>query len=423
MEINYRRTTVSCFVGIFVQAIITNLTALLFVPMMDLYGFSYQHLGILVGINFTAQVTADILCSGLVDKLGFRKMVLPTNILSFLGLILFALAPVLFPGHVFVGIVIATIIFAFSGGLLEILLSPIIAAIPGDDKGPAMSLMHSFYAWGQVATIILTTVFLFVSGSGNWQMIALMWAVVPLVNFFMFLKSPFPSAVPEEHRQGFRKLTLQPFFLLALAAIFLGGGAEVAMNQWASTFMEKGLALPKLTGDLLGMCGYAVMIGVGRMLYGIKGAQMNLHRVLIGGALLSVLCYMIAAVSPLRWLSIAACILCGLGTSLLWPGTLVVSSERYPLAGAWMFAILAMSGDVGAAVAPWLTGVVVDWTNGTAAAAAVSRLLHVSVEQGAMRIGIMVVVVFPLLALVVHCILYRLKGKELSGGLEPGSLK
>ncbi len=402
---NYRITNICCFVAIFVQAIITNVTAIIFIPLMELYNLTYAHLGILVAINFTAQVSADIFCSGVIDKLGFRKVILPTNAIAFVGLLLFALTPTLFPNNVFAGIVIATIIFAFASGLLEILISPIVAAIPGNDKGPAMSLMHSFYAWGQVATIIVTTLFLFVFGRNIWYVIVALWAIIPLVNFFMFLKAPMPPTVPEEHRQGYKAILFKPYYLLMLAAILLGGGSEVTINQWSSTFMEKALALPKVAGDLLGMCGFAVMLGVGRMLYGIFGNKINMHVVLIGGSAAAVICYIVVALSPIAGLSVAACAICGIAVSLLWPGTLVLASDAFPLAGAWMFAILAAAGDVGAAVSPFATGMIVDAANGGALSgltAWLSQLLGVSGEQAAIRIGILCATVLPALCFVVH---------------------
>jgi fucose permease len=402
MTRNYRRTTFSCFVGIFVQAIITNLTAILFIPMMDLYGFSYVHLGILVGINFTSQVSADLFLSAIVDKVGYRRLVLPACVLAFVGLLFFGLSPALFPGHVYAGIVVATVVFAFASGLLEVLLSPIVAAIPGSDKGPAMSLMHSFYAWGQVATIILTSLSIFLFGGAAWPYIAMMWAAVPLAAFLLFVGAPFPEIIADEHRLNLKDLIFKPFYLLALLAIFAGGASEIVMNQWSSTFMERGLSLPKLTGDLLGMCGFAAMLGLGRLLHGAFGARFDIHRLLVRGSLLAAACYVVVALSPWSALSVAACVLCGFAVSLLWPGTLVVSSDRFPLAGAWMFAILAVAGDVGAAVGPWLTGQVIDANMASPVVRLLSDTLGVSMEQGAIRFGLLIAVVFPLVASVVH---------------------
>lgn len=400
---SYRLTTISCFVGIFVQAIVSNLTAILFIPMMDLYGFSYIHLGILVGINFVSQVAADILFSNIIDKKGFRFFVLPTCLIAAGGLLLYTATPLLLPGHEFIGIAVSTVIFAFSSGLLEVLLSPIVDAIPGNDKGPAMSLMHSFYAWGQLATIIITTLFIFFFKGENWQIIVLIWMVVPLACFFLFLKAPFPPHKSEESRQTMKQLLFRPYYLLALAAIFCGAGTEVVMNQWASTFMDKALELPKIAGDLLGMGGFAVMLGIGRVIYGVRGSRMNLHKVLIGGSILSMICYLTVVFCPFP-LNVAACALCGLGASLLWPGTLVITSAHFPMAGAWLFAILAAAGDIGAAFGSWLTGFVTDSVMGSAGI----TWLGGSMEQASMRMGVLAAAFFPLLALLCHIVLQKL---------------
>ena len=410
----YRRTTIACFTGIFVQAIVTNLTAILFVPLMGLYNLQYGQLGILVGVNFTAQVSADILFSGAIDRFGYRRIILPASLVAGLGLALFALTPRLFPGREFTGMLLATILFSFAAGLHEILLSPIIAAIPGNDKGPAMSLMHSFYAWGQVATIIVTTVFLFIAPYRYWPLIVFFWALVPLLDFVLFAVSPFPDVVAIEHRLNMKDLLFKPFYLLALLAIFAGAGAEIVMNQWASTFAEVALSLPKLTGDLLGMCLFAAMIGVGRLLHGRFGSGLNMNRLLIGGSLLAAVLYLAVALSPYNSLSLTACAFCGFAVSLLWPGTLVICSDRYPLAGAWMFAILAAAGDIGAAFAPWLTGRVIEGALQSASAAAFAALYRITQEQAAIRLGILAAVIFPLVAVAAHLALRKMsaQGKE-----------
>lgn len=401
---SYQLTTLSCFVGIFCQAISSNITAILFIPLMTLYGLSYVHLGLLVGINFTTQVLVDLIASRLVDRYGFRVFVLPADLLAVVGLVLFALSPVLF-GNVLVGLIMATIIFSASCGLQEVMLSPIVNAIPHAAKGPAMALMHSFYAWGQVATIVLTTLALYFFGIRSWQVIVFLWAIVPLVNFFMFLAAPFPGVVHESQRLTMRDLLLRPYYLVALLAILSGASAEVVMNQWASTFSEKALALPKLTGDLLGMCGFSVMLGLGRVLFGRFGNRMNMNNVLIASAAAAVVCYAVVAASPVYGISLAACVVCGLATSLLWPGTLVITAEKYPLAGAWIFAILAAAGDVGAAAGPFITGLVTDFTRGLPRALGWATSLNLSLDQFALRLAILLAAFFPLLTFACHSFL------------------
>lgn len=411
----FRLTTVSCFVGIFVQAIMTNITAILFIPLMSLYNFSFIHLGILIGVNFTVQVAVDIIFSGLIDKIGFKKLVLPANIFSFIGLVVFALTPLIFK-NIFLGILISTIIFSSASGLLEILLSPIINAIPNNDKGPAMSLMHSFYAWGQVLTIIITTLFIYIFGKNYWQIIVIFWSFVPLVNFFMFLKAHFPDSIPEEKRQTIKDLLLDPFCLLAFGAIFCGAATELIMNQWSSTFMEKALLLPKVQGDLIGMCGFAIMMGIGRTIYGIIGGKININNILIKSSILSAICYIVVSISPFNSISLLACILCGLFASLLWPGTLITTANKFPLAGAWIFALLAAAGDVGAAIGPFFTGFIVDNLGENYLIINISKILNITLEQGALRAGILFGAIFPILATVFHIYL-RKNIKNLERGI------
>lgn len=408
---HYRLATLSCFVGIFTQAIITNLTAILFIPLMGLYGFSYLYLGILVGINFSTQVAADIIFSGLIDRIGFRKITIWTCLAAFGGLVLFGLTPTLFPGNEFTGFVISTIIFAFSCGLLEVVLSPVIDAIPNADKGPAMSLMHSFYAWGQVATIIITTLFLFFAGSANWQFIAFFWSLVPLTAFFMFIKAAMPPNSDSRTRSKVKDMFSHPFFILALAAILFGGATEVCMNQWASTFMDGALGIPKVVGDLLGMCGFAVMLGVGRVLHGAFGARININKILVASSGMAVLCYIIVALSPFNTVNIIACAVSGLFCAILWPGVLVVSSEKFPLAGAWMFAILAAAGDIGAAASPYLTGLVTDISVNWHITGWIMNIYSTSISGAALRLGILVSLIFPLATFISHILIAKLKNR------------
>lgn len=403
---SYQLTTVSCFVGIFVQAVSANITAILFIPLMTLYGLSYIHLGLLVGINFTTQVTVDIIASRLIDRYGFRRFVLPADLMAIAGLVLFALSPFIFENVLF-GLILSTIIFSASCGLLEVMLSPIVNAIPHDEKGPAMALMHSFYAWGQVATVVVTTLFLFFFGIQSWQIIVLVWAIIPLVNFFMFLAAPFPSVVPEEHRQTMRDLLFRPFYLIALLAIFGGAATELVMGQWSSTFTEKVLELPKVTGDLLGMSGFAAFLGIGRVIYGRSGSRMNMNNVLIASAAAAIICYLVVALSPILGVSLAACAVCGLAASLMWPGTLVITAEKYPLAGGWMFAILAAAGDVGAAVGPFITGIITDITRGLPSIESWSAVVGLNPDQFALRAAILLATIFPVLTLYCHWVLRK----------------
>jgi MFS family permease len=364
---------------------------------------------VLVGINFTTQVLVDIIASRLVDRFGFRVFVLPSDLMAVTGLVLFALSPVLFAGNVLAGLILSTIIFSASCGLQEVMLSPIVNSIPHDEKGPAMALMHSFYAWGQVATIVITTLFLFFFGIRSWQIIVILWAIVPLINFFMFLAAPFPSVIHEEQRLTMRDLLFRPYYLVALLAILGGAATELVMNQWSSTFTEKVLELPKVTGDLLGMCGFAVMLGLGRVIYGRYGSKMNMNNVLVASAGIAAACYVIVALSPVHAISLVACGVCGLAASLLWPGTLVITAEKYPLAGAWIFAILAAAGDIGAAAGPFAAGLLTDFTRGLPAALVWAASLSLNAEQFAIRAAILMASIFPLMTMGFH---WFLRGRQ-----------
>ena len=406
---NYKRTIASCMVAIFTQAIVVNLVALLFTPFMALYELTYAHLGILVCINFATQVSADIIFSGLIDRIGFKKLIFPTCALTFVGFVLLGCVPWVFPQHIFAGLVISTVLFAFAGGMMEVLISPMVDAIPTDDKNAAMSLTHSFYAWGQIATIIITTLFVFLFGGKNWQIIVFIWALMPLANFFMYLMSPIPDVLPAEKRDPAKSVLKNVFYILALAAIFFGAGSEITLNQWTSTFMEKGLGLSKVMGDLIGMTGYAFMLGFGRTLHAKIGNRIDISKLLIAGSGLSLVCYLIVALSASPIINIAACILCGFGTSLLWPGTIELSSERFPMAGAWMFAVLAVAGDIGGSLSSWITGEIVDFTMTTNFAVKLANFLGSTVEQASIRTGILCAAVFPLCACVIHYILRHMR--------------
>lgn len=399
-SVSYKPTIIACYIGNFTQAIVTNITPILFIPLREQFGISYAQFGLLILINFLTQVMVDIAFSRAVDKYGFRPFAVGAHIICVIGFLLFALTPVLFPKNEFIGFMIATVIFAGSGGLLELLLSPIIDSIPSKEKEKAMALLHSFYAWGQVTVVVFTTIAIFLGL--HWSLIISLWIIVPFINLFLFRKVPLTQKLHESQIMKIRKLIRTPVFLIAFFAIVFGGASEVIMAQWTSSYMQKGLALPKLVGDILGMCGFAVFLGIGRLLYGLYGEKFDLSKVLIYGSLIAILCYIVVAVSPYTWLSVAACIITGLCVSLLWPGTLIVASSKLPLAGASMFALLAAGGDIGASIGPWLTGIVTDIT------IKLSPVIHgITAEQVGLRAGILLAAVFPLLSLLFHLILKK----------------
>lgn len=413
MKRDYTLTRYSCYLGLVIQALVCNLTAVLFVPLMDLYGFSYVHLGSLVAINFVAQVAIDVIFSGLIDRVGYRKLVLPAVGCAIVGLTLFALSPVVLPGYEFWGMAVSTVVFAASSGLLEVMISPITNALPSESKGASMSLVHSFYAWGQVATVIVTTLLLFLLGKERWQWIALLWTLVPIAGFVMFALSPLPETDPHSvKRTENKKAMFHPFFLVALLAIFTGAATELTMTQWSSSFAEKILEMPKMLGDLLGMCGFGLLMALGRTFYGFKGQKLNLTKTLVITSFLACVCYLIVAFSGNTALVLLACGVTGLASSLLWPGTLVVSAERFPMAGAWMFALLAAAGDTGAAFGPWLTGVLADGLEATGLVGWLAGIYGIAPEQATLRLGLGIAAIFPLCAGLCHVVLHRMKKKQ-----------
>lgn len=409
-KLNYKLTKHSCMLGIIVQAIISNISAILFLPMMKMYNLNYSYLGILVLINFTVQVIADFAFSKIIDKVGYRAFILPTTVGSFVGLSLYGLAPFLFPNNVFVGVVFATIIMSFCSGLLEVLLSPIVAGIPSDNKSGDMSMMHSFFAWGQAGMVLVATLLLYVLGTERWYYILFIFALLPIINFIMFAKSPMPQIVVEEHSKQKLKL-FNPLFIMLIVAIFLGGGTEVNINQWASTFMENGLGISKQMGDIFGMCGFAIMLGIGRTIYGKYGDRINAHYVLIGGAGFTVLLYLVLALSTNVVFNVIACMLCGFTVSLLWPLTIAIASNKFYYMGTIIFALLAAAGDMGCAILPFATGIIVDSATSSGIAESFGKMLGVTAEQGALRLGILAGTIFPLLLVIVHIIVAKISKK------------
>jgi len=406
---SYKLTVKACYTGLFVQATVVNLTPILFIPLREQFGFSFGQLGLLVLINFITQVLSDILFSHAVDKYGYRVFLVSAHIMTVVGFAFFALSPMFMPNP-YVGLIIGTIIFSASGGLLEILLSPVVNAIPTDHKSSSMSLLHSFYAWGQLAVVILTTLFLFIFGRFSWPIIVLLWTIPPIINAILFSIVPFAPSVPEEHRESFRKHYRNKFFIVAIIAIAFGGASEIIMNQWASAFMEKVMLIPKVLGDVSGMAMFAVMLGLGRVLHGKYGSKLDLYKLMLLGCAVAFTCYLIVAFSGIGLLSLAACAICGIAVSLLWPGTLVLTSEKFPLAGTWLFAFLAAGGDIGASIGPWLVGVISDNAIKVSFLASFATRMGFDSVQMGMRVGILVGALFPLGAFI--CLRYLRSKKD-----------
>ena len=412
MKNKYSVTLFSCMLGGFIQSINACILAVLFIPLRNLYGLSYTEFGFLVGLNFIIQFIADIIFSGLIDKYGFRIFIVPAGILSTIGLIFLAFSHIIFGSEkLFYGLILATVVFSFSGGLLEIIVSPIVSAISHEQGGGNMSIVHSVYAFGSVAVVALTTLFLHIFGVEFWYILVLVWAIFPFVGFLLYIKVPMPKCISEESRISGKKLMLSPYFIMCMIAIFFGAGSEIVMNQWTSAFMENGLGLPKVYGDLIGLCGFSLFLGIGRILHGKFGEKFNLNKLLIITSFCSIICYVNVALLPSVF-SVIFCVFCGIAVSILWPGTLVVASNKFPQAGALLFAVLAVAGDLGGGIAEYATGAIIDGVANYGLVSNMASWLGITMEQASIRFGIAVSSLYPLLCCIVHCLLFKMHKKE-----------
>lgn len=407
---DYRSTVRACFLGNLLQSA-GAIFAILFVPLRTLYGLSYTQYAVLLSIDFIVQVCSDVLFSKPVEKYGFRPFAVMSLMLSSAGLLLFALAPVFFPNNVFFGFCLGMFIFAAAAGLQELLLSPILDAVPmpEDEKAKKMSLLHSFFAWGQIGAVVITTVMVWSMKAERWQLIVVFWALIPLVNVWLFSRVPLPAKVKPGEAMTLKQLFSSKIFLVVLLAIIFGGATEVTMSQWASTFIEKGLNLPKLLGDMLGVCGFSLMLGIGRTLYGLHGDKVSIHKVMICGSISAFALYLIAGASGSPFVCMAACALTGLCASMLWPGSITVASRELPLAGASMFALMSAGGDLGSSAASFVVGRIAD----TIETMGITTFLGspVTSEQAGLRIGLCFAALFALICCGINVLLYRMVKK------------
>lgn len=359
MKYTYKHTLRACYLGYITQAIVVNLAPLLFVIFQDQYHISFEMIGRLILINFGTQIVADILSVKYVDRIGYRKAAVIAHIFCSVGLMSLGILPLIMPTP-YMGLVIAVMIYAIGGGIIEVLVSPIVEFLPGDEKASAMSLLHSFYCWGQVGVVLLTTLLLKAIGSSYWFVLPILWAFIPLYNIKNFLKVPIIEPHEDAPTMSIGELLSTRGFMIALLLMLCAGASEITMSQWSSLFAEKGLQVPKVAGDLLGPCLFAALMGIGRSIYGIWGHKINLNRALMASGILCVICYAVTIFVQNPFISLFGCAVTGLSVSLMWPGTFSLTSATYPMGGTAMFGMLAIFGDIGAAVGPWIAGVVSD---------------------------------------------------------------
>ena len=394
-KLTYKNTLTACYLGYITQAIVVNFMPILFIVFQDEFGISFTDLGGLVLLNFVTQIIVDVIATRYIDKIGFRRAVVPAHIFSALGLICLGFLPGVLPDP-YVGLVISVIIFSFGGGLIEVVISPVVDFIPSEDNSASMSLLHSFYCWGQLFVVLITTIVLRLLGYASWRVLALCWALIPIFNIFYFMRVPLPDTCPEE-RQSLRTLFTQGGFLLALLLMIGSGASEQIMAQWSSLFAQKGLGVSKVMGDLLGPCLFALFMAVGRMWYGIKGEKIDLKKALLFCSILCIGCYLAAVFFSNPLISLAACALTGFSVSIMWPGVLSFTSARFPKGGAAMFGVMAIFGDVGCSVGPWLAGLISDSAQKLPQAAELAREYSLGLEQVGLKAGILIGVVFPVI--------------------------
>ncbi len=404
MKDKYKLTCYACYLGNFVQSAVICAPPLLFLALINQYGFTFEQMGRLVLINFGTQVVVDLLFGKIIDKHGIRPFIVSAHAIAVVGFLLFAFTPVLFVGNEYLGFTIATVVFAGSGGLLEVMLSPIVNAIPTEEKAKAMSLLHSFFSWGQLAVVLVSTMIIFLFGEDKWQYVILLWALLPLFNTFLFTKVPLAPSIPEEHKQSFKSIIKQKFYIVALVLILMGGATELIMSQWASTFLESASGLPKIVGDILGLCVFALCMGIGRGTFGKKSGTFDVSKYMLLGSIVCVFCYVLMALIPSAVVAVIACGLTGLGCSLLWPGSLSIASGKYPMAGMLMFSVLSCAGDIGGSVGPWLTGFIADNISGLV------TIPGMNANELGLRLGMLIGAIFPLLAIL--CLLYIRKKQK-----------
>ena len=407
MDKNYSRVKLACHTVNIIMACVSNLSPLLFLTFRSIYGISYSLLGTLVLVFFCTQLGIDLIFSFFSHKFNIQKTVRLMPYLTIAGLIIYAVIPTLFPQYAYVGLAVGTALFAVSSGLAEVLMSPIVAAIPSDDPEAEMSKLHAAYAWGVVFTVIFSTVFLLLFGKENWHILALLFIIPPIFAAILFGTSTIPPMQTPEKASGALKMLKKGGVWLCFIAIFLGGSAECTMSQWASSYLEQALGIEKVWGDVFGVALFALMLGLGRTLYAKYGK--NIARFLFIGAIGATACYLVATLSEIAILGLIACALTGFCVSMMWPGSILIASDKYPESGVFIYALMAAGGDLGASVGPQLVGSITDTAISSQSFVSLAQNIGIAPEQLGMKLGMLVGMLFPLVAIVVFGIFTKKK--------------
>lgn len=352
---NFKTTQRCCYTGYIVQAVAINFLPLLFVIFQNKYNLNYALIGTLVSVNFITQLVVDIISVFFLDRIGYRKSAVASQLFCACGFILLPFLPEILPPYM--GLCLAVMIYSIGAGLIEVVINPIIAGLPEECSGNFV-LTHSFYSWGQLAVVLVTTVALRIFGETSWNVISCCWATIPLINGLIFIKTPMVPSVAAEKRESTVSLFKNKTFIAILLLMICAGGSELAMAQWSSTFAQNALGVDKMLGDILGPCLFAFFMGIGRLIYGLYEKRMNFKLCSTVTCALCVLCYVAAAISRNPFVSLAGCALCGYAISTLWPGTVEIAAKKFPEGSGAMYSAIAIFGDIGCSTAPFITGLI-----------------------------------------------------------------
>ena len=385
---NYEHTIYASYIGYITQAIINNFVPLLFLTFQKDYDISLGAIGLFVTINFCVQLTVDFLAAKFIDKIGYRTSIIAAHLFATIGLVGLAVLPDLLPPYL--GVVLAIVCYAIGGGIIEVLVSPIVEACPTKNKEAVMSLLHSFYCWGHVFVVLASTAFFTFVGIEHWKLMAVIWAVIPFGNAIYYAMVPITTPVEQGEGMGVKDLLKNKMFWVLFLLMICSGASEQGMSQWASAFAESGLKVSKTIGDLAGPCLFATLMGTSRALYAKFAEKISLHAAMVGSGILCVACYLLATFAPHPALGLIGCAVCGFSVGIMWPGTFSLASASMPFGGTAMFALLALAGDLGCSSGPTLVGAVSDALGGN------------------LKTGIISAIVFPVL-LVVTILLMKKK--------------
>ena len=405
MKVNKKILKAASYTVSVTMALVSNVPPLLFLTFREMYDISFSLLGLLVVVNFATQLGIDLVFSFFSDKFDIPKTVRTMPILTVAGLVIFALVPTFFPQFAYIGLVIGTILCAVSSGLAEVLISPIVASLPADDPEREMSALHSVYAWGVVGVVIFSTLFLLLFGSKNWNVLMLLFVIVPILSSVLYSMTDITCVESDESSGGLLGIFKNPLLWLSFIAIFLGGASEVTMGQWSSSYLEQALGIDKVWGDVFGVAFFGMTLGIGRTLYAKIGK--NITRVILIGAIGASVCYIIAVISNIAVIGLIACALTGYFTAMMWPGNLSIATERFASGGVVVFALMAAGGDMGASIVPQLVGVVTDKIIANPQALEIANALSLTPDSLAMKAGLFIGALFPIAAIPVYAILHK----------------